>query len=555
MAHYLSTGKKKTGEKSRYAINMSDLGAFKLINGLGQRYFDVLSQNLDDIHQLDTTSGEMESNGTVLNRSIQLAESLTKRGVKEGDIVVISSRSHSDETIVILACLFIGAILAPIDMDAVYNDWIALIGKLRPKIGFCDLRAVSQLDRSLILFGLSGEIVVFGDLNIGNKTLFSTMFLDPPNQQFTPVDIADPSNQIAFILPTQGTAGPMKLVCLSHLNVLVRTMLLIEVMGRPQRLLSYYTLPYGMQCMVICASFESNITRFMPGAFNERNCCKIIHDLHIDLMILNTQYCRLLCRNVAIKDFDLSSLKKVIIGGTYTGKEDLVHFNGTLPTVQFIQVYNLQETGIIAATPIREYQDSMKKLMSCGKILPFSKVKIVDINTGEELGPRHMGHIYFSGESLMLGYLTKRTSINFMKQDYFMTEDVGKFDEQGWLYQEGRLEDVVTGLDNSGYRFTVREVEGIIKGYAIVLDAVVIGNETDIVCCVVKRPDSNLQIDKLKTFVDARLPPYKRPSKYLIYDSFPMTSLGKIKRYILREEVFHTKLCVVDSLAEIYIPM
>lgn len=74
-----------------------------------------------------------------------------------------------------------------------------------------------------------------------------------------------------------------------------------------------------------------------------------------------------------------------------------------MPNVKFLQYYFVTETGCISSTKINNYSMSLDKPGSAGTLTLNSKIKIVDMNTKEVLGPNQCGEVYYKGEGLMLG--------------------------------------------------------------------------------------------------------------------------------------------------------
>lgn len=92
-------------------------------------------------------------------RSIKLALAMSQKEIVQKDIVVICcSVGQADQTIVVLATLFLGAIVAPLDPLFDFKDSCYLVKKLKPKLIFTDTRMMSQIER--ILFTLNMTIPV-----------------------------------------------------------------------------------------------------------------------------------------------------------------------------------------------------------------------------------------------------------------------------------------------------------------------------------------------------------------------------------------------------------
>ncbi|KAJ8919986.1 hypothetical protein NQ315_006516 [Exocentrus adspersus] len=557
----------KRSSSMKSVVDTMDTRISTNIGGLGRRYYDQLSQDLDKIIQVDVTNGVTETKGSVRGRAIQLALEMRSRGVSENDVIVIVSRTHADQTVVVLASLFLGAIVAPLNPEFSYKESLELVKKLKPKMCFCDIRMVSQMERIMPMLSHAAELIHFGEKS-GSCVPFSKLFAHKESEYFQPVFIENPVITVAFILPTQGTTGNPKLICLSHQNVFGQTALLLHIFNYPDKIISFFPLCWIIQTALTCASFEANVMRILPGAFTERSACKIIHDFEVGYAIFGTDYAMKLISNVAIKarilslpdfiesnnfgakfDFNLNCLKCIMIGTVNTTKYDIQQLKTLMPHVKYLQCYCLTETGLIAASTIRNYAESLEKPDSVGQILCNGKIKIMDLDSRENAGPDRFGELYFKGDGMMLGYFKETDkTLAAMEKGYFKTGDVAMYDEEGWLYVQGRLEDVITRDDRRIYAI---ELENIILMHPLVKDVAVVGDSKQVVACVVRKRDTSLSVEKLTKFISERVPSYHMPTKIVFLDGFPRTTIGSVKRKILREELLTIKIEYSSSFTSI----
>ncbi|KAJ8946770.1 hypothetical protein NQ318_018979 [Aromia moschata] len=306
--HYLDKNMSKVSSlRSRNISKCSvpDLEGSKLalpkgFKGLGRRYYEQLGLEANKILQVDPAVGITETKGSVRARSIQLALEMKSRGIKENNIVVIFSKSHANQTIAVLASLFLGAIVAPLDPEFSNHECLELLKKLKPKMCFCDTRPMNQVQTVLGQLKLNAPLIHFGVENDGIP--FQTLFIHKEDESFQPVSIENPKSSVAFILPTQGTTSTPKLVCLSHQNIYVQTNTLLDIFNYPERIVSSFPLSWILQTVLACASFEAGVVRILPpGSLTERNACKMIHDFEIGHAIFSTEYAKNLINNAGIK--------------------------------------------------------------------------------------------------------------------------------------------------------------------------------------------------------------------------------------------------------------
>ncbi|KAH1004200.1 hypothetical protein HUJ04_003989 [Dendroctonus ponderosae] len=517
--------------------------------GLGYRFFDQLNNESDKVLQVDTINNITETKRAVKTRSVRLAIEMQARGVGKNDIILINSKTHAHQTIVLVATLFLGAIVCPINPDSPFKECLELVKKAKPKMCFCDSRTVSQMDRILLSLNITSEVVSFGD-EVSATTKFVKLFPFKEDTNFKPFFVENPSKEVAFIVPTQGTCDEPKLVCLSHHNIYLQCLNFMEMLENPSKVISFFPLSWITQTIIACSSLEFGVTRIMAPSFNERTACKMIHDFVIDVAVLGSVLALRLTGNVAVKDFNLSCLKCAVVGVVNTSKNDLMQMRRVLPNVKFIQVYSLTETGLVAAVPAANYSEALERPTAVGKLLRNCKVKILDPETKQSVGPGQIGELYFHGDGLMLGYFKDNSrTIAAIEKGYFKTGDLTKHDGEGWLYLEGRIDDRIIFEDDI---FLPRELEDCIVAHPQIRDACIIGNNTVLVACVQKKPDSKLTSDNILMYLSKVLPQYNNKLSEIVFlDEFPRTSAGNIKKRLLKEQYLKIKIEYTRSLASI----
>lgn len=196
-------------------------------------------------------------------------------------------------TVTLLACFVIGAIVVPIYVDLTTEELCSIIGTIVPKMAFCDLRTSTHLDRCLKKMQiLTCAIVVYGNDKKADMLHFNQLADNKSTETYPPSPINDMKMKACIIFMTEGTTGEIKLCECSEYAVFARARIWLDCFCyETVKLVSYLPINSCQQIISICASFESAIGRVLPGAvFNERNCCKLVHDLQIDTVVLSTEY-------------------------------------------------------------------------------------------------------------------------------------------------------------------------------------------------------------------------------------------------------------------------
>ena len=194
-----------------------------------------------------------------------------------------------------------------------------------------------------------------------------------------------------------------------------------------------------------------------------------------------------------------------------------------------------ESTSITHMTPWR----GTLKPGSVGVPLPNTDMKIMDLETGtKEMPAGEIGEIIFKGPQMCGGYYgmpeETKTSI---RDGWFFTGDIGRLDEDGYLYIVDRKKDMIIA---GGYNIFPREIDEVLFEHPKVMEACTIGvpheyrGET-VKAFIVARPGETITAEEMDAFCRDRLAPYKAPKIYEFVDSLPKSPVGKILRRELRD--------------------
>lgn len=192
--------------------------------------------------------------------------------------------------------------------------------------------------------------------------------------------------------------------------------------------------------------------------------------------------------------------------------------------VPVVQTYGLTEAASQVATLAPE--DALQKLGSAGKPLMPTDLR-VDAPTGE------VGEIMVRGPSISPGYLNRGPSVD--KEGWLRTGDVGRLDEEGYLYVVDRREDLII---SGGENVYPAEVEAALMAHPAVLEAGVHGVADErwgkvVTAAVVLRPGASPATGELIRHCRERLAGYKVPSAVRIVEQLPRNAAGKLLRRLL----------------------
>ena len=190
-------------------------------------------------------------------------------------------------------------------------------------------------------------------------------------------------------------------------------------------------------------------------------------------------------------------------------------------------------TAVPANTPESVYRGSY------GRPLPGNILKIFDPLTGEIVPVGHRGEIGVKGPTLMLGYIGKSIEETLDEDGFFCTGDGGYVDEDGYLFWEGRLTDIIK---TGGANVSPLEVDAVLATIPGVKRAQTVGTQHEtlgemVVACVVPHEGVTLQEREIQDALKAKLASFKVPRAVLFFreDEFAVTGSEKVKTGVLRE--------------------
>lgn len=238
------------------------------------------------------------------------------------------------------------------------------------------------------------------------------------------------------------------------------------------------------------------------------------------------------------KDYDLSAADKLIYGAAPLGEDMARMLIDAYGTQNFYQVYGMTETGPAGA--VLKPADQVRKAGSIGKggMLGVD-LKVID-DHGHDVEASGEGEIWMRTDSVMEVYMSNpRDTAEAFIDGWYRTGDIGRVDEDGYVYVIDRKKDIIiTGGEN----VYSNEVEEAIRGIERVRDVAVVGRShpewgETVVAVVVTSDGQHLGVDELRNHLSEKLAKYKIPREVIIAKGLPRNPSGKIMKHKIRAEV------------------
>ena len=238
----------------------------------------------------------------------------------------------------------------------------------------------------------------------------------------------------------------------------------------------------------------------------------------------------------------LTSLRVARSGGAPVAPATVARFRERTG-VEIRNVYGLTETvspshitPAVEPTPV----DETFGALSVGLPAPGHDVKIVDLESRQELPPGALGELWTGGPGVVAGYWRRPdATAETFTDGYLHTGDVGRMDGDGWFYLVDRVKDMV---NVSGYKVWPREVEDYLFEHPAVREVAVVGAPDEyrgetVVAFVALRDGAQTSVGDLLAWSRTRMAAYKAPRRIELVDEVPKTATGKFLRRELRDRL------------------
>ncbi len=346
----------------------------------------------------------------------------------------------------------------------------------------------------------------------------------------------DPLN----ILYTSGTTGDPKGVVMNQrtiyysLSSIVEDLEITEEDTLGSSLPLYHT--FGLGGLILCPLLTGAKTVIMNG-FNPSKFLKAIQDEDIRLSLgVPTMYIAMM-NDKNIKNYDLKKHKKVLMGGAVCSPTLVDILSNNFNAEKIIVMYGLTEVQGIAHT--KDSDPYEKRISSIGRKTKYFDIKIVDVDTKEDVGYNAVGEIIAKGPAIMDRYYKKEEETKkVMTEDgWFYTGDLATMDEDGYLYIVGRKKDIIK---RGGEGIHPKEIENVLLTNEAIKDVQIIGVPDEkygeeVMAYVILKDGYELSEDGAKEYVKSHLAIYKTPRYVNFVKAFPCTSTGKPQKFKLKE--------------------
>jgi malonyl-CoA/methylmalonyl-CoA synthetase len=491
--------------------------------------FARLVEAIDDPARLALTTleGEQLTYADLFALIGRLANVLADRGVKPGDRVA----AHVEKSIPALALGFaamrLGAIYLPLNNAYTLAELDYFLGDAEPSLVVCD---PSERDGIAALAKKIGAKIETIDA-AGHGSLVDAARA----QSATFATARRASDDLAAILYTSGTTGRSKGAMLTHDNLVSNALTLRDYWRFSSADVLIHALPiYHTHGLFVASNtifFAGSSMIFMPKFDADKIVNAMAHATV--LMGVPTFYVRLL-QHKGLTPQTVRNMRLFVSGSAPLLAE--THRAWEAKTGHAIlERYGMTEINMATSNPY----DGARVAGTVGLPLPAVSLRVTDPETGNLLAANDIGVLEVKGPNVFKGYwrMPEKTAAEFRADGFFITGDLGKIDDAGYVHILGRGKDLVI---SGGFNVYPKEVESEIDALAGVVESAVIGVPHEdfgegVTAVVVPAESAALDEAKILAALEARLAKFKLPKRVVFIKELPRNTMGKVQKNVLRE--------------------
>ena len=471
-------------------------------------------------------------------RTNKVANYFLSLGLCSGDKVVVLMKNSNEMMESMLGIISAGLVVVPLNISINDDAIITMVNNCKAKAIIASDEYVERIEKikqnfkSIIEQGYLALNNTSNNWNEYHHSLKNVSTSDPK------INILDSDD--CNIIYSSGTTGLPKGIVHSHASRAAWASSMSISLRYDSSAKTLLTL--GLYSNISWVAFLNTIlvggTMYVADKFDVNNCLKQIQEDQITHFAMVPIQYQLLLAAKDYDDFDLSSIKATMCCGSplpVIVKKELIE---KLPG-DFIELYGLTE-GLVTILSPEEMHD---KIESVGRPYPGQDIKIIG-NNDKEVDTGEAGEIVGVSKILMSGYLNnteaniEATWLDENQQKWFRTGDIGKIDEQGFLYLVDRKKDMII---SGGQNIYPADIEATLCLRKDIIELAVIGvksskwGETP-VAIVVSKDKLEIDCDEIKQWLNAKLGKQQRVAMVIQTNELPRNPAGKILKRQLRKQ-------------------
>ena len=506
-----------------------------------QNFYEVMEANAKNapkktaifIDDRKVTYAKLKQNIDTFARFLEFS------GIRSGDRVAMIVGNSEEFVVSLFAITKIGAIAVPLNTFLKKEEFEYILNDCGARMLISSASFANETKN--LLDSTKIEKIVWTD-KYDN--------LDERNYSFTEIDASLETHErlvksprlddLACIVYTSGTTGKPKGAMLSYRNFFSNAIAgsISFQITEKDRFIVFLPMfhSFTLSIMVLLPMFTCSSIVIVRSVFPFANVLKqtLLKQVTIFLGV-PTLYNALLKAKIPWYFMWFNKVRIFISGSAPLSEQSLNEFNAKFKKATLLEGYGLSECSPAVSVNRLDRQ----KALSVGLPLPSYEVKIVneemmEVKTGE------VGEIMVKGDCVMQGYLNHADATDeTIMNGWLLTGDLGKKDEDGFIYIVDRKKDLII---SKGINIYPREIEEVIYKYEGVDAVAVIGlrdetKDEDVLAFIQPKEGVELQEMELRQYLKKHLANFKLPKHIYFVEELPKNATGKVLKRVLKEKV------------------
>ncbi|MEL6952407.1 MAG: malonyl-CoA synthase [Pseudomonadota bacterium] len=477
---------------------------------------------------LECPGGEDVTYDGFLRQAGQMAALMRRLGLVPGDRVAAQVEKSTAALALYAACARAGLVFLPLNPAYTQAELGYFLSDSSARLMVCDPSRAAGLAELCKDLGTQLETMdtAGGGSFIAQATEMEYDFQTVPRR----------ADDLAALLYTSGTTGRSKGAMLSHGNLVSNAESLARAWGFEQGDVLIHALPifhtHGLFVasniilatggrMVFLPKFDLDaVFAALPSATT--------------MMGVPTFYTRLLADS-RLDRVATAHMRLFVSGSAPLLTETHAQFADRTGHA-ILERYGMTETSMNTTNPY----DGARRAGTVGMSLPEVELKITDPESGDPLPQGEIGQIEVRGPNVFQGYwnMPEKTAAELRQDGFFITGDLGRIDEKGYVQIVGRGKDLII---SGGFNVYPKEVEQLLDAVDGVRESAVIGVPHDdfgeaVFAVLVPEAGVTLDPNAIGADLGQMLAKYKQPKAMVSREELPRNTMGKVQKNLLREE-------------------
>ena len=473
------------------------------------------------------SDGTTRSRGALAEGAARMAQVLVDLGVKPGDRVAVQVGKTLTALEVYLGTVMAGGVFLPLNTAYTATEVEYFLSNATPRVFICDPKHIEALTPVATHAGCA-HIETLDQL--GSGSLVEKAAAVTPMAQA----VERGEEDLAAILYTSGTTGRSKGAMLSHRALLSNSQSLAGHWRFTQDDVLIHALPiyhtHGLFVASNVALLSGASVHFLPS-FDADAILDAMPEATA-LMGVPTFYTRLLADPRLTKDH-VSNMRLFISGSAPLLAETHKEWEARTGH-RILERYGMTETNMNTSNPY----EGERRAGTVGFPLPGVELRIMG-EDGVEVAQGEIGILEVRGPNVFSGYwqMPEKTREELRQDGWFITGDLGKLDEDGYVVIVGRGKDLVI---SGGFNVYPKEVEEVLDDLEGVVESAVIGVPhpdfgEGVVAVVVSDAKVELTESQVISEISQKLAKFKQPKRIFFVEALPRNTMGKVQKAVLRE--------------------